>query len=89
MNISEEINVYYGFNTTVIYTPFIDSQIKITATIHNGETFTPSLIFYNNKSFTSLGLNAGSIITLQQGYNTFHDDFSDTITNGVTYTRIK
>ena len=80
---------YSGNNTTVIYTPFTDSQIKITEVGFNGGGFTPSLMFYNNKSFSSLGLNKGSIISLQQGYNTFHDNFGSISANVVAYTRIK
>ncbi len=80
---------YYGNNTTVIYTPFTDSQIKITYVGFNYGSFTPSQIFYNDKSFESLGLNTGSIITLQQGYNIIYDNFGGVYTNTVGYTRIK
>ena len=80
---------YYGNNTTVIYTPFTDSQIKITDVTFNYGVFTPSQIFYNNKSFESLGLNKGSIISLQQGYNIIYDNYTTSTATLVCYTRIK
>ena len=79
---------YYDDNQTVIYTPFDNNQIKITSIGNNGAAFNPSVMYYNGKSFTELGLGLNSIINLTKGYSVFLDTLGGTGTNLVGYTRI-
>lgn len=81
---------YYGNNQTVIYTPFDNSQIKLTTLgfWNNAAPFNPDAMMFNGKSFRSLGFTQGQIITLEKGYNVLTDTLLDVATNTCIYTRI-
>lgn len=62
---------YYGDNKSVIYTPFDDSQIKIThLTNSSWGSLNYDKMFFNGVSFKSLGVTiVNNILTLKKGYN--------------------